>query len=281
LYALKAEVRSPWALGADETFCRYLQQQVDILRQLGNVDEFERVLTKTESIYREINYRSGLRNILPDRAGLLARRGDHKGSLILLQEAEQISRENRDLGTLCLVLERAVSDLITLNDWTAALKNVRELQSVCLMLNYEGGLTAANQLECDIRSESDRAARLEEAMALHKKQEALCLELGDKESLQRSYGQQALILQAWGRLEEPMALLKKMEALCLELGNRSSLARCYWAWGLFACEQRDRKTEREKLAAALDIFTELNMPRERDAVRAQLEKTTAADRAGL
>ena len=30
-------------------------------------------------------------------------------------------------------------------------------------------------------------------------------------------------------------------------------------------------TERKKLAAALDIFTELNMPRERDAVRAELE----------
>jgi hypothetical protein len=30
--------------------------------------------------------------------------------------------------------------------------------------------------------------------------------------------------------------------------------------------------EREKLAASLDIFTELNMPRERDAVRAELEK---------
>jgi hypothetical protein len=48
---------------------------------------------------------------------------------------------------------------------------------------------------------------------------------------------------------------------------------CYWAWGLLACEQRDRKTEREKLAAALDMLTELNMLRERDAVRAELEKT--------
>jgi hypothetical protein len=43
-------------------------------------------------------------------------------------------------------------------------------------------------------------------------------------------------------------------------------------------EQRDRTTEREKLAAALNIFSELNMPRERDAVRAELGKT-AADRA--
>jgi len=51
-----------------------------------------------------------------------------------------------------------------------------------------------------------------------------------------------------------MVLLKKQEVLCLELGNRSGLAYCYWYWGLLAREQRDRKTEREKLAASLDIF---------------------------
>jgi hypothetical protein len=95
--------------------------------------------------------------------------------------------------------------------------------------------------------------------------------------LQRSYGKQAGILKAWGRLEEAMALLKKQEALCLELGNRRSLAYCSWEWGLLARDQRYRKTEQEKLAASLDIFTELNMPRELDAVRAELEETKAAD----
>ena len=38
-------------------------------------------------------------------------------------------------------------------------------------------------------------------MALLKKQEALCLELGNKDSLQGTYGNQALILQSLGRLE--------------------------------------------------------------------------------
>ena len=94
-----------------------------------------------------------------------------------------------------------------------------------------------------------------------------------------SYGNQAVILQAWGRLEEAMALLKKQEALCLELGNRRELARCYWTSGLLARELRDHKTEREKLAAALDLFSELDMARERDAVRAELETTIAAKRA--
>jgi hypothetical protein len=70
-----------------------------------------------------------------------------------------------------------------------------------------------------------------------------------------------------------LALHKKGEALCLELGNRRDLAYCYANWGLLAREQRDRNTEHEKLTTALEIFTDLNMPRERDAVRAELEET--------
>jgi hypothetical protein len=58
-----------------------------------------------------------------------------------------------------------------------------------------------------------------------------------------------------GDLEIALRILQQEEALCLELGKRSSLAYCYRAWGLLAREQRDRKTEREKLAAALVIFT--------------------------
>jgi hypothetical protein len=65
----------------------------------------------------------------------------------------------------------------------------------------------------------------------------------------------------------------------LQLGNRSSLGYCYWKCGLLAREQGDRSMEREKLAAALIIFTDLKMPRERDAVRAEMEKPTAADSA--
>jgi len=42
--------------------------------------------------------------------------------------------------------------------------------------------------------------------------------------LQRSYGNQALILKAWGRLKDAMALLKKVESLALELGDKGQLA---------------------------------------------------------
>ena len=81
-----------------------------------------------------------------------------------------------------------------------------------------------------------------------------------------------MILQAWGRLEEALALHNKKEAICQELGNKGGLARCYWSWGLLAREQGDRKTETEKLTQALALFAELKMPRERDAVQAELDK---------
>jgi tetratricopeptide (TPR) repeat protein len=69
--------------------------------------------------------------------------------------------------------------------------------------------------------------RLEEAMAMHKKQEAVCLELGHQDGLQISYGNQALILQDWGSLGESMALHKRQEAICLELGDQSGLQASY------------------------------------------------------
>ena len=115
--------------------------------------------------------------------------------------------------------------------------------------------------------------RLEEALALHKKEEAICLELGNKDGLQCSYGNQATILHAWGRLEEALALHKKEEAICLELGNKSGLGYCYWNWGLLAREQSDKEAEKRKLEQALALFTELKMPRERDAVQAELDAT--------
>ena len=48
---------------------------------------------------------------------------------------------------------------------------------------------------------------------MHKKEEALCLELGDKDGLQTSYANQAVILHVWGRLKEAFELLKKQETL--------------------------------------------------------------------
>ncbi|MBM3786518.1 MAG: hypothetical protein FJW30_19340 [Acidobacteria bacterium] len=70
--------------------------------------------------------------------------------------------------------------------------------------------------------------KLDGAMELHKKEEALCEQLGDRAGLQRSWGNQALILQTWGKMDDGMALHKKEEAMCEELGDRAGLQSC---WG--------------------------------------------------
>jgi len=116
---------------------------------------------------------------------------------------------------------------------------------------------------------------MDEALRILKQEEAFHAGKGDREALdvlQRSYGNQALILRAWGRLEEALALHKREEAICLELGNKNGLAYCYWQWGLLARQQGDKQTERQKLGQALAIFGELKMPRERDGVQAELDK---------
>ncbi len=115
--------------------------------------------------------------------------------------------------------------------------------------------------------------RLEDAMVLHKKEETICLELGNQESLQESYGNQAIILRIWGRLDDAMALHKKQEAICLKIRNKIGLAHCYLEWGLLAREQKDSKTEQEKLRQALSLFTELKMPVEIKSTQNALNDT--------
>jgi hypothetical protein len=62
-------------------------------------------------------------------------------------------------------------------------------------------------------------------MALHKEEEQICRQLGDLANLQRSLGNQALILQARGDLDGAMALHKEKEWICRQLGDPANLAR--------------------------------------------------------
>jgi tetratricopeptide (TPR) repeat protein len=109
-------------------------------------------------------------------------------------------------------------------------------------------------------------------MTLHHKEEAICLELGDRDGIQKSYCNQANVLRDWGRLDEAMELLQKQETICLDLNNKEGLAHCYREWGRLARKQGDRRTEREKLEQAFALFTELKMPREVKGVQDHLDE---------
>jgi tetratricopeptide (TPR) repeat protein len=66
---------------------------------------------------------------------------------------------------------------------------------------------------------------LDTAMALLKEQERICHQLGNVNGLQRSLGNQALILQARGDLGGAMALHKEQERICRQLSNLDDLSR--------------------------------------------------------
>ncbi|MHB8806471.1 MAG: DUF4062 domain-containing protein [Anaerolineaceae bacterium] len=63
----------------------------------------------------------------------------------------------------------------------------------------------------------------QEAMHFLKEQERICREMGNKEQLQISLGNQALILREWGRSEEAFKLLKELEDSYRESGNQYGL----------------------------------------------------------
>jgi tetratricopeptide (TPR) repeat protein len=248
--------------------------QAVILQAWGRLEEAMSLHKKQEEICLELGNKDGLQITYGNQALILQAWGRLEEAMALHEKEETLCLE---LGNKDSLQRTYCNQALILQTWgrlEEAFELLKKQEVLCLELGNQQGLQASygNQALT-----LQAWARLEEAFELHKKQEALCLELGNKYGLQASYGNQALILQAWGQLEEALALLKKKEALCLELGNKNGLGYCYCNWGLLAREQRDRKTEREKLSTALDIFTKLNMPRERDAVRAELEKTTGAD----
>lgn len=161
------------------------------------------------------------------------------------------------------------------NSWKQCLECLPEVIPAIQMLWKQGSLNKASSISHLGFATGLRVGELASALNILKHEEAFWKEIEDpdaKDNLQRTYGNQALILQAWGQLEDAMALLKKQEALCIELGLKSSLGYCYWSWGLLAREQKDSKAEIEKLNKALQIFTELKMPNEQKSVQDEIAK---------
>jgi tetratricopeptide (TPR) repeat protein len=252
---------------------RWFGNQGLILEAWGRLEEALALLKKQEALCMELGNKDGLRATYGNQALILRAWGRLEEALALLKKQEALCMElgNKDglqisYGNQALIL-RAWGRL------EEAMALHKKQEALCLELGNKDGLQASYGNQGLIL---EAWGRLEEALALHKKSEALCVELGNKDGLQWTYGNQALILKDWGRLVEALALLKKKEALCMELGNKDGLGYCYWNWGLLARSQKNPSAEREKLNAALAIFTDLNMPRQRDAVAAELNKTRSA-----
>src|SRR5271165_1044608 len=263
-------------LGNKDSLQGIYGNQAGILQAWGRLEEAFKLLKKQEALCLELGNKDSLQGSYGNQALILKAWGRLEEAFELLKKQEAFCLELGNKDSLQISYGNQALILKAWGRMKEAFELVKKQEALCLELGNKDGLQISYGNQASILA---AWGRMEEAFELLKKVETLCLELGNKDSLQISYGNQASILKAWGRMEEAFELLKKQEALCLELGNRSGLAYCYWNSGLLAREQRDRKTEMAKLAAALGIFTELNMPRERDAVRAELEKTPGADSA--
>ena len=240
-----------------------------ILQAWGQLEQALALHKRKEAICLELGNKGSLQKSYGNQALILRDWGQLEEALALHKKEEAICQELGDkaglqisYGNQALILEAwgRLEDAMALH---------KQEEAICLELGDKDGLQ---------RTYGNQAAvlqlwgQLEEALALHKKEEAICLELGNKGGLQASYGNQAIILQAWGRLKEALALLKRKEAICLELGSKSGLAGCYWSWGLIERDLGNSEGEQAKLSAALALFRELGMPRERDLVEAELAK---------
>jgi tetratricopeptide (TPR) repeat protein len=243
--------------------------QALVLRRWGRLEEAFALLKKQEAICQESGNPDGLQASYLNQGIILQRWGRLEEALALLKKQEAICQklDNKDALAISYGSQaRILKDLGRLEEGLALHK---KQESICLDLGDK---------ECLARSYGNQGQILvqqghpKQAMELYEKQEAISLQLQNKNGLQYSYGGRALILQGWGRLDDAQALLKKQEAICLDLKSKRSLGHCYWNWGLLARAQGDRKSERDKLEGALALFTDLKMPRERDAVQAELDK---------
>lgn len=247
-------------------------RQAVILKAWGRLEEAMALHKKQEGICLELGDKNGLQRSYGNQALILKDWGRLEEAMTLHKKEEAICLELDNKNDLQITYG---NQALILTDWgrlEEALELHKSEEAICLDVGDKDGLQYSYGNQALILK---AWRRLEEAMALHKKEEAICLQLGNKDSLQRSYGNQASILKDWGRLEEALALHKKKEAICLELGNKRGLGYGYWQWASLAKKQGDKQAERQKLEQALALFTELKMPRERDAVQAQLDKIDA------
>jgi tetratricopeptide (TPR) repeat protein len=247
--------------------------QATILIKQGREGDAMALLKRQEAMCLELGNRSSLQGSYGNQAGILHAWGRSEEALALEKKGEAICLELGNKMDLQISYGNQASILQAWGRSEEALALHKKAETICLELGNKNGLQATYGGQAVILQMLERP---EEALPLYKKQEAICLELGNKDSLQMSYGNQAIILSASGQLEEALTLLMKQEAICMESGSKIGLAYCCWTWGLLARKQGDKQVERQKIEQALAIFSELKMPRQRDPVQAELDKTNAA-----
>ena len=269
-------------LREEERICRELADKAGLQASLGNqalvlkdwgqLDQAMALLKEQERICRELADKAGLQRSLGNQALILHAWGQLDQAMALHKEEERICRELADKAGLGRSLGNQAVILKAWGQLDQAMALHKEGERICRELADKAGLQASLGNQAVILK---AWGQLDQAMALHKEKERICRELADKAGLQASLGNQALILKDWGQLDEAMALFKEQERICRELANRAGLAASLANQGLVMRQQGLADEGTARLREALEIFTELKMPRERDIVRRHLGSMAA------
>ncbi|NUM34012.1 MAG: hypothetical protein HUU50_05685, partial [Candidatus Brocadiae bacterium] len=170
-----------------------------------------------------------IRSSLEKRDGGRIRIRMHTDLLTLIREGE-LAEERKSLQTY---LHRT----LVLSPQDMERKRELQKQIVELYTCYKNDRDKIESLYWDLWGHLYRTSSLTWAYELGEALRLLCEE-DDLATLQGIYGNQALILKAWGKLDEAMTLLKKEEQICEQLGDRAGLSSCYGnqalilhAWG--------------------------------------------------
>jgi tetratricopeptide (TPR) repeat protein len=246
----------------------------DIAEKIGELDAAYRMIQLQENLCLKLGDKGQLQAAYGNRALILYRWGRLEEALALHKKQEAICLELGNKDSLQRSYGNQANILQAWGRLEEAMDLHKKAEAIAIELGDKYTLQAIYGNQAVILK---KWGRLEEALALHKKEEDICMELGNKDGLQRTYSNQAMILLRLDRILEALTLIQKSEAICIELGVKRDLAYTFWQWASLARVQGDRTTEKQKLQQALALFTELNMPRERDAVQVALNQLNSAE----
>jgi len=260
------------ALDAQHSLQLCYGNQALILQLWGRLDEALALHKQEEKICLALGNQDGLARSYGHQALIHRSWGQFDEAMSLHKQEEQICRDLGDLDGLSATYGNQASILFRCDRQEEALALFKKQEELALKIGNQSTLAVSYGNQAVILRGWDRS---EEAMALHKKEEEICLALGHLQGLQASYGNQSQILQSQGQLSEALFLLGKQEEICRAIGSKEGLAKCYLNWGLIERELNHPQAERDRLAASLALFDDLKMTSERDAVKAEYDKSLA------
>lgn len=259
-----------WDIGEVERMEELSAAASELGWQNGALDVSLRIELKRENLWKQRNdteAKDKLQRSYGNQALVLKYLGRLDDAMTLHKKEEALCMELKDDLSLQICYGNQALVLRRMNKREEAMGLLKRQEEMCLRLNDSYGLHLSYGNQALILTDWER---LEEALNLLTQMEPLCKKLENKNTLASNYGNRAEVLLKLGRIDEAVLLLQQQETLSLEIGARSTLGFCYWYWGRAHLAQGNQVSGRSKLQVALEIFSELEMPMEREQIQMEI-----------